>query len=244
MDQLFALLELPDEQFDAIADTIEDSFNGAFESIQTQSDVLNQLRAAPRINIEKEKEEIEKLIQDMRENPNFSQKKKDIFEKIVRRSIELTEELSLNLRERIVVKIKRINEEAIIPIYAHSTDAGADIFAIENTTIEAGKTKIIPTGLQMEIPMGYEVQIRPRSGMSAKTKIRVANAPGTIDSSFRGEVGIILENIGNEDYEVKKGDKIAQMLIAETPMMKFKEVEELSSTERGNGGFGSTDSKS
>lgn len=243
MDQLFALLELPDEQFDAIAGTIEESFDGAFASTKTQSDVLSQLRSAPQINIEKEKAEIEKLIGDMNENPNFSQKKKDIFEKIVRRSVALTEELSLNLRERISVKIKKINDNAVIPTYAHTTDAGADIFAVEDVTIAAGETKIIPTGIQMEIPMGYEVQIRPRSGMSAKTKIRVANAPGTIDSSFRGEVGIILENIGELDYNIKVGDKIAQMMIAETPMMKFEEVSELSSTERGNGGFGSTDSK-
>ena len=82
MDQLFALLELPDEQFDGIAGTIEESFDGAFASAKTQSDVLNQLRSAPQINIEKEKAEIEKLIGDMNENPNFSQKKKDIFEKI------------------------------------------------------------------------------------------------------------------------------------------------------------------
>ena len=106
--------------------------------------------------------------------------------------------------------------------------------------IASGEYDKVPTGIRIAMPFDMEAQVRPRSGMSHKTKLRIANAPGTIDSDYRGEVGIIIDNIGNLSIKIEKGQKIAQLILAEVPMAKFVEVDSLDETERGNNGFGST----
>ena len=111
-------------------------------------------------------------------------------------------------------------------------------------TIACGKTAIVPTGLFFEIPNGYEIQIRPRSGLAAKNGVTVLNTPGTIDSDYRGEIKIILINLGDEDFVINSGDRIAQMIVAPVTQADFSIVENLSETERGTGGFGSTGVKS
>lgn len=174
------------------------------------------------------------------------------------------------------VNIKKLNENAVIPKYAKDGDAGFDLVAIEDTVIAPGETKVIKTGVAMDIPKGYEIQIRPRSGVTLKTNLRVQL--GTIDSGYRGEIGVIVDNIdtnnfadfttglvngnyiikvsdnGTEEefdndffkvpptcyYKVKKGDRIAQAVLNKVPQANFVEVDELDSTERGAGGFGST----
>ncbi len=138
------------------------------------------------------------------------------------------------------IKIKKLHKDAVIPMYATKGSAGFDIHTVNESCIKAGDTQIIKTGLSFEILEGYELQIRPRSGLSAKTKLRISNAPGTIDSDFRGEVGIIIDNIGKEDLVINKGDRIAQAVLCPVIQAEFEEVEELSSTERSEGGFGST----
>lgn len=147
------------------------------------------------------------------------------------------------------VKIKKLHPDATIPKYATGGAAGFDLVAIEDVTIFPGRTALIKTGLAVEIEEGYEMQIRPRSGTSLKTSLRIANSPGTIDSDYRGEVGIIATNIATESYSVisvappiiiKKGDRIAQGVIAPVIRADFVLVEELSDTNRGEGGFGST----
>lgn len=142
-----------------------------------------------------------------------------------------------------IVNIKCVAlEGAIIPEYKTVGAAGADLcaFVNESVTIPQGKTAIIPTGLFFEIPLGYEVQIRPRSGLAAKNGVTVLNTPGTIDSDYRGEIKIILINLGDKDFVINKGDRIAQMIIAPVTQGTFEMVDELSQTERGEGGFGST----
>jgi dUTP pyrophosphatase len=106
--------------------------------------------------------------------------------------------------------------------------------------LKPGERKLIPTGLFFEIPEGYEVQIRPRSGLAIKNGITVLNSPGTIDADYRGEVCIILINLGNEDFEIHSGDRIAQMIVSKFEHSSWLEVEELNSTDRGAGGFGHT----
>ena len=106
--------------------------------------------------------------------------------------------------------------------------------------IEPGETKLLQTGLKFEIPHGFELQIRPRSGLSLKTKLRVANAPGTIDSDYRGEVAVIMTNTGKETVTINHGDRIAQAVLSPVYQMEFVECDDLLETERGNGGFGST----
>ncbi|MDX9800618.1 MAG: dUTP diphosphatase [Spirochaetia bacterium] len=129
-----------------------------------------------------------------------------------------------------------------IPLYATEGSAGADLFAaVENDEmISPGERKLIPSGVRVEIPHGYEAQIRPRSGLAVKHGITLVNTPGTIDSDYRGEIKIIMINLGSEDFIVKRGDRIAQMIIAPVVKANFSNELSLTPTERGDGGFGST----
>ncbi|MEK4178539.1 deoxyuridine 5'-triphosphate nucleotidohydrolase [Aeribacillus sp. FSL K6-1121] len=165
------------------------------------------------------------------------------------------------------VKIKRLHPDAVIPRYAHEGDSGFDLVAIEDTIIEPGETKLVRTGLAFELPPGYEIQVRPRSGISLKTKLRVVL--GTVDSGFRGEIGVIVDCLHDNDvytdgrliqfarditnktvkideyvqdgsYIIRRGDRIAQAVIKPVEQAYFIEVGELDETERGKSGFGSS----
>ena len=176
---------------------------------------------------------------------------------------------SEGISKRVInIPIQLIHEDAKIPTYANITDAGLDIYALEDITIGPGETKLIKTGLKVAIPKGYELQVRPKSGRSLKTKLRIANTPGTIDSGYRDEIGVIVENIEppikdigyefddatkrpiitsilhGESYTISKGDKFAQLVLSEVPQAAFYEVGDIGEFEgdRG-GGFGSTDNK-
>lgn len=135
---------------------------------------------------------------------------------------------------------KRIHPDATLPAYAHASDAGMDVRSVEDLTIPAGRRALVHTGLVMELPLGYEAQVRPRSGLALKHGITVLNTPGTIDAGYRGEVGVILANFGDADFAVKKGDKIAQIVIAPVTQPEIVEVADVNATDRGTGGFGST----
>jgi dUTP pyrophosphatase len=140
----------------------------------------------------------------------------------------------------IPVKVKRLSPDAKLPQYAHDTDSGFDLVSAADVTLEPGETAVIPTGLALQQPVGYEIQVRPRSGNSAKTKLRIANAPGTIDQ-YTGEIGVIIDNIAKwERLHIAKGHKVAQGVIAPVIHGVFAEVDELDETTRGAGGFGST----
>jgi dUTP pyrophosphatase len=165
------------------------------------------------------------------------------------------------------VKIKRLHPDAVIPQYATPGAAGFDLVAVEDVIIAPGETAKVRTGLAFELPPGYELQIRPRSGISEKTKLRVSNAPGTVDEDFRGEVAVLIDNVtpptsytkpylygidgkvaikeDNEQfplftYIIRKGDRIAQGVLAPVYRAAFEVADELSETERGAGGFGSS----
>ena len=139
------------------------------------------------------------------------------------------------------IKIKKLKPEARLPEYAHPGDAGMDLFSCDNYVLKPGERRLVATGLAFEIPYGTELQIRPRSGLALKKGISIVNSPGTLDFCYRGELGVILINHGEEDFEVKKGDKIAQAVLNKIELADIVEVEELSETERGVGGFGSSD---
>ena len=220
---------------------IKDSITKAYDNAAVQKEVLNIIATNPEFDIEEEKRNIDSIIEEIKEEEDLSDKKKELLGLIIKESTSTLFDLALNPRERIGVKIQLINPDAQIPKYAHDSDAGADIFAVEEVSLPPHTTKVIPTGIKIAIPAGYEIQIRPRSGLSLKTPLRVANAPGTIDANYRGEVGVIIENTGNLTQVIKKGDKIAQMLIAPTPMIRWEQVETLDETDRGGNGFGSTD---
>lgn len=139
-----------------------------------------------------------------------------------------------------VLRFKRIHPDAVLPAYAHTSDAGMDIRSVEDIVIPAGKRALVHTGLVMLLPPMYEAQVRPRSGLALKSGVTVLNTPGTIDSGYRGEVGVILANFGDADFQVKKGDKIAQVVIAPVTQPEVVETDEIDETDRGAGGFGST----
>ena len=140
------------------------------------------------------------------------------------------------------ILIKRLSKEVPLPKYETSGSSGMDLAANINANIDInpGKTAIIPTGLALSIPKGFEVQIRPRSGLAANQKISVLNTPGTIDADYRGEIKVILINLGRESFKVEKGLRIAQMVVCPVIQAQLKEVDDLNETERGKGGFGST----
>ena len=163
------------------------------------------------------------------------------------------------MTETIKVGFKRLNDNAIIPTKAHATDSGYDLYANEDVLIEPGDTAIVKTGIAVELPAGYEAQISPRSGVTAKTKLRVQL--GTVDNGYRGELGVIVDNISPNDrecrgvryidgspepyesdtYEIRKGDRIAQLVIQRLPETEAVEIDEFSEdSERGADGFGSS----
>jgi len=147
--------------------------------------------------------------------------------------------------KKIKIRISRLNPEKSdlnLPTYATADSSGMDIYAgVENDLIiKPGETTLIPTGFMIEVPKGYEAQIRPRSGLALKNRITVLNSPGTIDSDYRGEVRIILSNFGENDFIVRRGDRIAQMVITPVVQAEWEEVQSLEDTERGAGGFGHT----
>ncbi|GAB6167763.1 dUTP diphosphatase [Clostridium carnis] len=138
------------------------------------------------------------------------------------------------------LKVKKVHKDAIIPNFAHEGDAGLDLYSVEEIIINPSETGFVRTGIQIELPKQTEGQVRPRSGLALKHGITVLNTPGTIDEGYRGELGIILINHGKNPFKVEKGMKIAQMLVKPVWAVDVTEVEELSDSERGNGGFGST----
>ena len=150
--------------------------------------------------------------------------------------------------DAIKVEIQKMNEDVEIPSYAKEGDAGMDVrayFTSESKVIElqAGDRKIIPTGLKVAIPNGYEIQVRPRSGMAFKKGITVLNTPGTIDCGYRGEIGVIVHNASPSPVTIEHGERVAQLVLNKVPSILWEEVNELSDTDRGEGGFGSTGTK-
>ena len=143
----------------------------------------------------------------------------------------------------VTVKVRRVgNRGPPIDLPAYQTDAaaGLDLRADEACTLAPGERRLVPTGLAIELPPGHEGQVRPRSGLAVKHGIGMVNAPGTIDHDYRGEVGVLLVNLGQEPFQVRRGDRIAQLVVAPVVRVQVQEVGELSGTNRGDGGFGST----
>ena len=144
------------------------------------------------------------------------------------------------MNKNLVTKVKKLREDAILPKYASSGHSGADLFTPEAVVIRAGERKLVKTGIAIALPEGYEAQVRSKSGLALKAGLMVLNSPGTVDEKYRGEVGVIIFNTDENDYEFNAGDKIAQLVISPISQSHFIEVDELDETDRGQGGFGST----
>lgn len=139
-----------------------------------------------------------------------------------------------------IVKVKRLHPEAKVPTYATADASGMDLYAIEEVLIGPKEYRLVHTGVSIEIPKGYEGQIRPRSGLASKYGIGILNSPGTIDADYRGELKVILFNLGAKSFRVRKGTRIAQLVFSKAIRVTLKEVQTLTPTERGAKGFGST----
>lgn len=169
----------------------------------------------------------------------------------------------VHIYEHVEVGVKRLHTDAVIPLYAHVADAGFDLVAVEDVVVEPSQTVKVRTGIALELPSGYECQIRPRSGVSGKTGLRISNSPGTIDAGYKGEIIVLVDNIKpsgvwvrwtenldgtinfdpdteylEHTYLIRKGDRIAQAVIAPVVHANLIEVDELSESDRGSTGFG------
>ena len=138
------------------------------------------------------------------------------------------------------IRFQKLDSAAVLPVQAHPGDAGMDLVSIESATIPLGGRRLIRTGLAVDIPVGFEGQVRPRSGLALKNGITVLNAPGTIDAGYRGEIGVVLANFGDAPFAVEPGMRIAQLVIAAVAEVAIEVSDTLSSSERGAGGYGST----
>jgi len=138
------------------------------------------------------------------------------------------------------VKIQKVHKDAIIPTYGHDDDACCDLYVIEDYLIPVSQRRLLCTGIAIEIPTGYEIQIRPRSGLALKQGLTLVNAPGTIDAQYRNEIKLLAINLGDRPVFLRKGDRAAQMCIKPVYKFSFTEVDKLSDSDRGLGGWGST----
>jgi dUTP pyrophosphatase len=266
LEVIMNLLSLPDETFNILApvflDELERGINNSNEKLMMVA-AMNQKGVKVEDLIETNKIICEKL-----DSPDFAgvygKNKTDFMKTFMGIIITALTETEGVAKRFISIPIELCGADIKIPTYAHVGDAGLDVYAIEDVAIAPGETVLIKTGLKMAIPYGYEMQVRPRSGMSLKTKLRVCNTPGTIDSGYRDEIGIIMENVEppikdiqynfdekgrpviesiehGKTYYIHSGDRIAQLVLNETPKATFVEVESVQKIE-GNrgGGYGST----
>lgn len=265
MELIAALLNLDDENFENLAGVYLLEMQKSLSSSKTQM-TMAQMLDSEGITLEQLRQDFEKNISkiDSELGDILSDKKRDFLRQVmilVYNSVAETEGISKKI---IQIPIEKCHDDAKIPVYANLTDAGADLYAIEDIVIAPGETVLVPTGLKVAIPRGYEIQVRPKSGRALKTKMRVANTPGTIDSGYRDEIKVIIDNIEppfkdisyhfddegkviidsilhGSSYSISKGDKFAQLILSEVPKMDFVEVESVSKyTGNRGGGFGST----
>ena len=255
---LASILSMNDDEFDIMAPIFTNSFQQQLNHVNDKLVLIQalQLQGVKYEDLLSALNEISNLsIEDL----NISQKKFDFILQLLGYIINAYGEVEGTSKRIVQIPTERVNEEVKFPFYATDGAAGADVYALEDVEIGPGETKIIPTGLKMEIPYGYAVLVQMRSGLAAKSKLRLANSVGLIDSDYRGEIGIILENIEpkikdlvldeegratgieyGRSYSIGKGERIAQLRLVEVPKMAFLEVEKVSETARNIGGYGST----
>ena len=262
--EIFAkLLELPDEQLLTLKPIILESFYKIYDSLESKMLLYQEMKASG-ISIEEYNKAFKTLIDEIRGLKTISQVKIDFLIQLfslVQTAVNECEEAS---KELIPIPIELCHPSAKIPTYAHETDGGADVYAIEDITLQPGEQIIVKTGLKIACPPGYAVLVHPRSGLSAKTKMRVCNSIGLIDSGYRNEIGVIIENnespikdltydfdenhhpvltsiLHGADLHITKGERFAQLRLVKVPHMIFHQVSSVDNVEgdRG-GGFGST----
>ena len=262
LDMFESLMNLSDEQFEILKPNFLAVFINTLNEKEAEKE-FHLLLASENYTEDSIKKEIETSINIIEEINFLSQSKKDFLKEISLITANKLQEL-LGKANKIISIPCQLEEGVQLPIYAHETDAGLDIYAREEITINPGETKIIGTGIKTAIPEGYAILIQPRSGQSVKTKLRIANTPGLIDSGYRDEIGVIIENIEppfkdidyefddngeihiksilhGEAYTIAEGQRFAQMRLVQVPKAEFIQVESVGEIgEDRGGGFGST----
>ena len=263
-EEIVTLLSLPDEQFNIISELFLDELQKALNSNTGKLQLLQGVSGVGN-DVDDLIEAYEAVIEQIEvQLKDVSQPKKDFLKRMMAIIINTVSSGEGAAKKLVKIPIQLCHSDAKIPTYANIGDAGLDIYALDDYTINPGETKLIPTGIKVAIPRGYELQVRPKSGRALKTKLRVANTPGTIDCGYRDDVGVIIENVdapikditydfdekGNiiiksilhgSPYYIEKGTKFAQLVLNETPTASFVEVQDIHEIEGDrNGGFGSS----
>lgn len=262
LEELASILALPEEQFAVLGPIFLNELQKSFNNVNDQLEMvqLMNLSGVRAEDISNEFLQVCKSI-DTEFKDAISQRKKDFIKQVIGLTYNAVAEAEGVSKRNLIIPIEYCHEDAKMPAYAHLTDAGMDVFALEDITIAPGETKLVPIGIKVAIPYGYELQVRPKSGRCLKTKLRVANAPGTIDAGYRDEIGVIIDNIEpfiksaemdengrlynvqfGSSYTIGKGEKFAQLVLNEIPKVLFHEVDtvEIIPNDGRTGGFGST----
>ena len=261
---LASLLSLPEDQFALLAPVFIEEMELGYNDPATQL-VLVQMYNLQGVKEEDLREEYFKLADAIDEVADqFSAQKRDFLKQMLFLNLNVMAAAEGIAKRIINIPIELCHPNAKMPAYAHLTDAGMDIYALEDITIAPGETVLVPTGIKVALPAGYELQVRPKSGRCLKTKLRVANTPGTIDAGYRDEIGVIIDNIDapirkihipdnnrpltigdiefGQSYTIGKGEKFAQLVLSEVPKVAWYQVDSVTNAEgeNRNGGFGST----
>lgn len=261
-EEVAVLLTMPEDQFALIAPVFLNELEKSFNNVNDQLAMVQAMNVAG-VRAEDAQEEYLAICDqiDKQMIDSLSAQKRDFVKRLLAITYNAVSEAEGITKRHILIPIEYCRPDAKMPAYAHLTDAGMDIYLTEDVTIHPGETVLIPTGIKVALPFGYELQVRPKSGRSLKSKLRIANTPGTIDAGYRDEIGIIVDNIDpvirhadidengrlynvlwGSDITLSKGEKIAQLVLSEVPKAVFYEVEAVSTIENDGrkGGFGST----
>ena len=256
------LLSLPDEQFNILGPIFVNQLEKDYRDVNIQMELVQSLNVIG-AKAEDIRAEYLKICEAVDEQLGsiMSYAKRDFLKRIMGLTYNAAAEAEGIAKKTILIPLEYCNKNAKMPAYAHLTDSGMDIFALEDITIAPGETKLISTGLKVAVPAGYELQVRPKSGRCLKTKLRIANTPGTIDAGYRDEIGVIVDNIEpfiksaqmdetgrlynvefGSSYTIGAGEKFAQLVLCEVPKAAFYQVESVAAIENDGraGGFGSS----
>ena len=262
IEEIAAMLALPDEQFNILAPIFFSELERTYKNTNNQMEIVQMMNVIGYKSEDVQQEYLKICAAiDAEYIDVLTAPKRDFIKRILGITYNAISEAEGITKRCIIIPIEFIDENAKMPAYAHVTDAGMDVFALEDITIAPGETKLIPLGIKVALPTGYELQVRPKSGRCLKTKLRVANTPGTIDAGYRDEICVIIDNIepfiksadmdengrlynikyGNS-YTIGKGEKFAQLVLSEVPKALFHQVENVYDipNDGRSGGFGST----
>lgn len=260
-EEIAVLLAMPEEQFALIAPTFLLELEKSFNNVNDQLAMVQAMNVAG-VRAEDAEQEYLAICEaiDLQMGETLSAQKRSFVKRLLALSYNAVNEAEGVAKRHILIPIEYCHADAKMPAYAHLTDAGMDVYALEDITIGPGETKLIPLGIKVALPLGYELQVRPKSGRCLNTKLRIANTPGTIDAGYRNEIGVIVDNIDQfirdgeideegrltnilfgSSYTIGKGEKFAQLVLSEVPKAVFYEVENVAGIgEDRGGGFGST----